>query len=357
MPVVNPLAVIAVVAGLVALGLVIAALMASRREIAALRDSLATRPPDPALGLLQQQVEALREGVTRTLEASRESVDRRLESTVGVIQQVQRSLGEVNASVRGVTELTRDIRALQDILRAPKLRGGLGEFFLGDLLGQILPAGSFELQHGFRSGERVDAVVRAGDRFVPIDAKFPLENFRRVVAADTDEIRRRERRAFLADVRRHVDAIATKYIRPDEGTYDFALMYIPAENVYYEVIVRDDDPTAPAGLLPYALERRVIPVSPHSFYAYLQVILIGLQGLKVEAQARQILEGLQVVAREFELFGREFDQLGTHLRHATLKYGEIDKRRERFAARLDGLAGMEPLPAHDDVRDDVREEA
>lgn len=353
MPAVNPMEIIAILAGLVALGLVIAALGASRREIAALRDGLANRPPDPALALLHQQVEALREGMTRTLEASRESVDRRLESTAGVIQQVQRSLGEVNASVRGVTEMTRDIRALQDILRAPKLRGGLGEFFLGDLLSQILPVGSFEMQYGFRSGERVDAVVRAGDRFVPIDAKFPLENFRRVVAADTDETRKRERKAFLADVKRHIDAISTKYIRPDEGTYDFALMYIPAENVYYEVIVRDDDPAAPAGLLPYALERRVIPVSPHSFYAYLQVILIGLQGLKVEARARQIMEGLQVVAREFERFGKEFDQLGTHLRHATVKYEDIDKRRERFAARLDGLADSHALPAHDDLREEA----
>src|SRR5262249_38700258 len=153
---------------------------------------------------------------------------------------------------------------------------------------------AFRLQHAFRSGAIVDAAVCLGRNIVPVDAKFPLENFQRLLKAGDEAEKKGFRKAFVADVRRHIDAIAGKYIRPDEGTFDFALMYIPAENVYYETIVRDEaggDGQA-NGLFEHAIERRVIPVSPNCFYAYLQVILMGLKGMRVEESARQIFQGL-----------------------------------------------------------------
>src|SRR5947208_1118110 len=148
---------------------------------------------------------------------------------------------------------------------------------------EVLPARHFTLQHTFQNGERVDAVVRLGPALVPVDAKFPLEDFRRLLEAGDDETRTRARRAFVARVRKHIDDVATKYILPDEGTYDFALMYVPAENVYYEAIVRDDGGND-RELSAYALERKVIPVSPNCFYAYLQAIVLGLRGLRIEAR-------------------------------------------------------------------------
>src|SRR6185369_5701362 len=172
-------------------------------------------------------------------------------------------LGELREATTKVYEVGRDVATLHDILRAPKLRGGLGELLLGDLLAQVLPPAHFTLQHAFRSGERVDAVVRLGDGLVPIDSKFPLEDFRRLLEAADDDQRTRARKAFVARVRKHVDDIATKYVLPDEGTYDFALMYIPAENVYYETIIRD----AASDLVAYALAKKVIPVSPNTLYA------------------------------------------------------------------------------------------
>jgi DNA recombination protein RmuC len=322
------------------------------------------RGQDPAMGLLQQQVSALRETVAQSLEsgqsrvnerlealsrnvgerieASRKTLDERLESTGKVVREVQRSLGEVDASVKGVSQITRDIRALQDILKAPKLRGGLGEFFLGDLLAQVFPPSQYTLQYGFASGERVDAVIRAGNGLVPVDAKFPLENFRRVVEAEGEEAQRKERRAFLTDIRKHVNDIATKYIRPDEGTYDFALMYIPAENVYYEAVVRDEEIADEKGVLSYALSKRVIPVSPNSFYAYLQVILIGLQGLRIESQARQILERIQGLRAEFSRLGDDFGVAGKHMSNALNRYAEAEKHLNRFAALLETLSEMSP---------------
>ena len=358
-------AVLMVVAGLAWLALRL------RRDLRGLR-----RPVDgeegTGLSLLQQQIEALRVTVHRSLadgqtrldqrfdalttsvgdrlEATRRTLDERLGAADQVVREVKRSLGEVDASVKGVAEVTHSIRELQDILKAPKRRGGLGEFFLAELLGQILPSSSYELQHSFAGGERVDAVIRAGGQLVPVDAKFPLENFRRLMRATGEESRRRERRAFLADVKKHVDDIATKYIRPDEGTFDFALMYIPAENVYYETVLNDED--SPSGFLPYALERRVIPVSPNSFYAYLQVILIGLQGLRIEAHARTILERLQALRAEFTRFAEDFAVVGRHLGHASSKYDESLKKIDRFGGRLEALTAADEPETVSAVPDD-----
>src|SRR5713226_7227674 len=138
----------------------------------------------------------------------------------------------------------------------------------------MLPQGHYALQHQFSTGDRVDAVIHIGDRLVPVDAKFPLENFQRMLQETDEAERRQSRRAFVRDVKARVDEIAKKYILPDEGTYDFALMYIPAENVYFEAITKDESLEEDAPGV-YATSKRVIPVSPNSLYAYLQVIVLG----------------------------------------------------------------------------------
>jgi len=176
------------------------------------------------------------------LNTTQQSLGERLDNAARVVGQVQRSLGGLEEANRKIYEVGKDIASLQEILRAPKLRGGLGEFLLEDLLGQILPSQHFSIQYAFRSGEKVDAVIKLGSCVVPVDAKFPLENFQRMLEAAGDEEKNRAKRQFGIDVKKHIDAIAGKYILPDEGTYDFALMYIPAENVYYETIIRDGAP-------------------------------------------------------------------------------------------------------------------
>jgi len=227
----------------------------------------------------------------------------------------------------------KDIASLQEILRAPKLRGGLGEFFLEDLLAQILPTDYFAIQHAFKSGERVDAVIKLGGSLVPVDSKFPLENFKRILEAANDDERTRTKRQFISDVKKHVDAIAGKYILPDEGTYDFALMYIPAENVYYETIIKDGSEEE-RNLSQYALSKRVIPVSPNSFYAYLQAIVLGLKGMKVEERAKEIIQYLSRLRGDFGKFRDDFGLLGKHLGHAQSSYQTTEKRLEQFGQRL-----------------------
>ncbi len=267
------------------------------------------------------------------LQRSQQSLGERLDSAARVVGSVQKTLGGLEETNRRIYEVGKDIASLQEILRAPKLRGGLGEFFLADLLAQVLPPHHFSMQHGFRSGEKVDAVIRLGTSLVPVDAKFPLENFKRILDGATEEDRARARRQFFADVKKHIDGIAAKYIVPDEGTYDFALMYIPAENVYYETILKDETP-GEKNLSVYALSKRVIPVSPNSFYAYLQAIVLGLKGMKIEDGAKEMVRYLTRLQGDFSKFRDDFTLLGKHMGHAESAYQNAEKRLEQFAQKL-----------------------
>jgi len=332
-----------------------------------LRASLARRDDGAAgLALLQQQLDALRgqlgTGLTGqsqllgqhlaqltaqmndrlresldVVQRSQASVGERLDNTARVVGDVQRGLGELREATAKVFEVGRSVNQLHDILKAPKLRGGFGELLLGDLLAQVLPAEHIALQHGFKSGERVDAAIKLGDGLVPIDAKFPLEDFRRVIDAPDDEARARARKAFVARVRKHVDDVAAKYIVPDEGTYDFALMYIPAENVFYEAIVRDET----RELASYALERKVVPVSPNTLYAYLQAIALGLRGMRIEAQAQEVMGRLQRLTGELGRVRDDMRLAGKHLGNAQACFAAAERRLDKFEQRLSLATGAE----------------
>jgi DNA recombination protein RmuC len=236
-----------------------------------------------------------------------------------------------------------EIAGLADLLRAPKVRGSIGEFLLGDLLGQMLAPEQYALGHSFRSGERVDAVIRLREGLVPVDSKFPLESYQRLLAAPSEEERVRLRRDFSRAVRKHIDDIATKYILPDEGTFDFAMMYLPAESVYYETIVQEENLGKEASLLSYGLERHVIPVSPNSFFAYLQAIALGLKGLQVEKSAQEIVRFLGRLQGDLDRFKEEYDTLGGHLEKARRKYEDATRALNRFQEKLvqAGDAGKE----------------
>jgi DNA recombination protein RmuC len=289
--------------------------------------------------LVQQQIDGLREHMRASLEGNTQQINQRLESTAQLMGNVRTQLGQVEEAHKRVYELAKDISSLQEILRAPKLRGNLGELFLKDLLSQILPPEHFSLPYTFKSGERVDAVINLGNGLVPVDAKFPLENFRRLTQCQAPEEKQPARKKFMADVKKHIDAIAKKYILPDEGTYDFALMYIPAENVYYETIIRDEGDKSIIG---YALERRVIPVSPNTFYAYLQAILLGLKGMKVERHVQDIIRSLSRLRDDFSRFQTDFSKIGTHLNHARGSYEASEKRLGKLEEKLEGLDTITP---------------
>ena len=312
-------------------------------------------------GQVSQQVASLQADVAMALREVTAEVNRQLSDGMALMQDAQKSMGQrLDEASRAVTEVHgqlgalgeatrrmeqvgRDISGLEQILRAPKIRGGLGEILLERLLAEILPPESYRLQHGFRSGDKVDAAVVVAGRLVPVDSKFPLENFRRMLEEPDEERRRQPRKAFLKDVRNRVDEIARKYILPDEGTFDFALMYVPAENVYYEVILRDEG--GEDSLLGYALSRRVVPVSPNSFYAYLQVILLGLRGLRIEQNAREILGLLGRLQTDAARLREHFDTLGRHITNAKNKYDETTTSLARLEGKIDDVAGRGGQPA------------
>ncbi len=259
--------------------------------------------------------------------------------------EFQNRLGQLQESTQSMIRIGQDISSLQDILKAPKLRGILGELFLEELLRQLLPQDRYVLQYGFRSQEKVDAVILLGQGMVPVDSKFPLESFKRHLAAGSEEDRRRARRQFNQDVKKHVDSIAQKYILPEEGTFDFALMYIPAENVYYETIVKDEGDPEGESLVAYALARKVIPVSPNSFYAYLQAIVLGLRGLRIEHSAKEILSSLAQLANDFRKFDEDFEKLGSHLTNTKSTFDRAQKRLGRLNQQLDSIESQETTPS------------
>ena len=310
------------------------------------RDLRELRRHDPASALvvLQTQLESLREQVRSSLEGGRLEIDRRLQETNRTVGEVRRGLGEVDRQVQSVTQVARDLRGLQELLRSPKVRGGMGEHLLAELLAQVLPQAHFSLQYEFRGGERVDAVLRIGDGLVPVDAKFPLENFHRLRQAGhdgDDESERTARRTFRADIRRHVDAIASRYIRPGEGTYEFAMMYLPAEAVYQELISQQADDGL--DLFHYALSRQVVPVSPQSFYAYLQVIVLGMRGLTIESRAREIMNRLGEIGNRLDRFTESFELVNRHLGNAQRQSDEATKRLVRLEGAITDLT-QEPAP-------------
>ena len=295
------------------------------------------------LGQVTSQVNTRLGQVTDQLQKSTGDLNTRLDNAAKVVSEVSKGLGGLSEATKKVFEVGKDIASLQEILRSPKLRGGLGELFLGDLLAQIFPPAHFTLQHRFKSGEAVDAVIRLGQNLVPVDAKFPLENFKRVIEVSSEEEQKAAKRKFIADVKKHIDAIAGKYILPDEGTFDFALMYIPAENVYYELIIKDEAMDSDKGLLNYSFAKRVIPVSPNSFYAYLQTILLGLKGLHIEERAQEILTNLARLSGDFRKFQEEFELVGKHLSNTKSRYDEADKRLSKFNDKLESLSGSTPV--------------
>jgi DNA recombination protein RmuC len=300
-----------------------------------------------AVAMELQQVTAevnrrLQDGMALMQDAQK-TMGQRLEEASRAVTEVHGQLGALGEATRRMEQVGRDISGLEQILRAPKIRGGFGETLLERLLAEILPTDAYRLQHTFRSGDKVDAAIVVAGRLVPVDAKFPLENFRRMIEEPDEERRPQARRAFLKDVRNRVDEIARKYIVPDENTFDFALMYIPAENVYYELILRDE--AGEDSLLGYSLARRVVPVSPNSFYAYLQVILLGLRGLRIEQNAREILGVLGRLQTDAARLREHFDTLGRHITNAKNKYDETATSLARLEGKIEDVAGRGEQPA------------
>jgi DNA recombination protein RmuC len=285
--------------------------------------------------LLATTIDDLRAEVHRSLGAAEQKLATQADSTQRTLTDLSRQLGALGEQSQRIGDLAKDIGSLQDLLRAPKARGGFGELLLERLLHDVLPDSAYEVQYTYRDGSRVDAIVRYAGRIVPIDAKFPNESWRAIADASDEADRRAKRRAFFAQVRRHVDAVA-KYVSPADSTIDYALMYVPSESVYYDAVLRED--ANEPDLAAYCADRRVIPASPNTLLAYLQVVALGVRGLAMQERTRELQQGIAAVRREFERFVELHDQLGRHLENATKKFDETDRALSRASGAIETLA-------------------
>ncbi len=250
------------------------------------------------------------------------------------VASLQERLLRLDEEIRHLAEMGADLRKLQDILRAPKVRGTLGEQLLENLLANVLPSGDYRIQHPFAGGEKVDAAIRLPGGWVPVDAKFPLENFQKVLASRGEDEAKKARKAFTDDIRRHGRAIASKYIRPQEGTLDLALMYVPAESVYYEAFVHGERGDEVEALWSEMLALRVFPVSPNTFSLYLSTLQLGLRGLRIEEGARRIVATLATLQGDFRATREGFDLMAKHFLNAARNMDDVRRRLESFDWKL-----------------------
>lgn len=303
------------------------------------------------LNSVTNQVNSRLKESSEMMQRQHKNVGDRLDNAGKVIKEVTAGLSKIEESNKKVHDLAKDLSSLQDILKAPKLRGALGELFLEELLSQIFSKDQYTLQHRFKSGEIVDAVIRLrDDQLVPVDAKFPLENFKKMMETKDEIECKRLQKTFVSDVKKHIDAISKKYILPDEGTFDFALMYIPAENVYYETIIKEEGGNS---ISHYGLQKHVIPVSPNSFNIYLHTILIGLRGMQIEKSAKEIFGGLSRLKTEFGRFSKDYELVGTHLGRARSSYENSEKRISRVNDKLTQIAGGNEDPVKESLTEGI----
>jgi len=269
------------------------------------------------------------------LSESNKNLNKRLTDAARVIGDLSRELG-------GVKEIGRTMRDFQDFLKSPKLRGNIGEQVLKDLLEQILPRQNFDLQYQFKEGQTVDAIIKTGKGLIPIDAKFPLENFHKMSKAEIEKDILSLRKEFVRDVKKHINAISQKYILPQEGTVDFALMYVPSEVIWYEVVRDDQD------LNDYSQSKKVLLVSPNSFYYFLQIILMGLREQRIADASKRILGLLSEIKRDNYKFSEVLGVMSKHITNAKNSCDNVLKDHDKLTNKIDSIEMLD-LPKKKDI--------
>lgn len=249
-------------------------------------------------------------------------------------RQINDRLTKAAVAIGQVSEIGRNMQELQDFLKSPKLRGNIGEEVLKDLISQTFPKNSFNLQYTFRSGEKVDAAIKTDAGILPIDSKFPMENFIKMNKAANQTERETYKKELIRDVKKHIDDIARKYILPEEGTMDFCLMYIPSESVYYEIAATPE-------LLDYARRKRVYAVSPTTLYAHLQVILLSFEGKKIETKSREVFALLRALRVDYEKVNENLAVLGKHVGNASSQFNNVLVSFQKIGKKLDTTKELE----------------
>ena len=299
--------------------------------------------------LLQNQIQE----ITRTLDAKLGEIPGVIRNQFGesakIIREVTEKLTKLDETNKQVVNFADQLKSLQDILKNPKQRGVLGEYYLETVLKNVLPPGSYQTQYEFKDGTKVDAVIFVKDKIIPVDSKFSLENYNRILEADDKNEKKKLEEVFKNDLKNRIDETA-KYIKPEEGTMEFAFMFIPSEAIYYDLLINKIG-TVKANtrdLVEYAMvQKKIIIVSPTSFLAYLQTVLQGLRALQIEESAQEIKKGVENLARHLISYEIYMQKMGNHLgttvnmyNSAYKEFSKIDKDVYKISGEK---IGAEPL--------------
>ncbi len=265
--------------------------------------------------------------MVKTLQENSKQLNERLDKAAAVIRDVGKEVGQMS-------EIGRGMRELQDFLKSPKLRGNIGEQVLKDLISQMFPKNTFNLQYQFKSGVRVDAAIKTDAGILPIDSKFPMENFQKMTKAENEKEKNDLQKEFVRDVKKHITDIAKKYILPEEGTMDFALMYVPSESVYYELVNITE-------VMDFAKRSRVYIVSPSTLYAHLQTILLSYEGKKIEGRSREVFKMLRAIQGDYEKVSGNMEILGRHINNASGQFTNVSNVFGQLGQKLNSTKSLE----------------
>lgn len=283
----------------------------------------------------QSNIHAEMEGARRGVEGAKDIISQNALKTLEQVQGIGKTVQQLILQQEEAQQLGQ---SLKDLLQTPKLRGNYGETILEELLSRILPNGLWERQFRMDGGEIVDCVVRFKDIYVPIDAKFPRDDYLRYSEAETDNDKSVTWKQFETAIKTQISSIKSKYIKPENGTSEFALMFIPSEAIYYETIAENNRLGQPSSLSQYAQDNHVLPVGPNTFFAFLQVVLMSLKNVEIVRNARQLQLGLYKLEKDFKHFYDRFHDIGIAVERASQSYrvssGHIDKYKQQLDETL-----------------------
>ena len=277
--------------------------------------------------LLHQKIDSLREEFTKNILQSQDSL---LISQRAVSQELSKLYEKIGGLDKESNQILQLTKSFHDILKPTKTRGILGESILQGLLYDVLPKDVIFSQYGFKDGKRVDFAIKLPSSIIPVDAKFSVESFKNFIDASPSE-KERQRRLCIDSIKKRINE-TSDYVYPDEGTSDFALMYVPSEAVYYFIITETQ-------LLEFAHQKKVFIVGPNTLYAYLKTIIIGFEAMKIEKRARQIYNDLRRLEKDLLVFVREYGILGSHIRSAASKYEDVSRKIEMVSSKLGSIGG------------------
>jgi len=279
---------------------------------------------------VQERLDKINEQLTAGLNNSSKTLQNQFAQSAQMIKEVTSELTTLKETNKQVLGFSEQLQSLENILKNPKQRGILGEYFLETLLSQILAPEQYKMQYKFSDGEIVDAAVFVSNQIVPIDAKFSLEKYNRLMEEKSKERREEIEKSFKMDIKNRIDETA-KYIRPQEGTTDFAIMFIPAEGIFYNLLIYKVGTVNlnTEDLVEYAFKKRVMITSPTSFFAYLQTILQGLKSLKIEQSVKEIVKNIHKLGKHMNSYEDHFKKVGHHLGTTVSMYNQATKEFQK----------------------------